>query len=711
MHLLARRSGGVQCRGSAIVLAAIIAVLIVASAVPAASASNRAMSWGYNAWGVLGNGNGAHYERHEIGNFPGPSPSPVCGMGTIGECPVGPYLSDVSAVSASDTFSLALLSNGTVVAWGENERGQLGDGTNTGPNACVQFRGVHYEYEEFRPCSATSVAVSGLSGVTAIAAGGNHSLVLLSNGTVMAWGVNGNGQLGDGTTKDSDVPVAVSGLSGVIAISAGPAHSLALLSNGTVMAWGANEWGQLGDGTTTDKHMPVAVSGLSAVTAVSAAGGHSLAILSDGTARSWGGNGYGLLGDGSTESEQKFSDLPVVVSGLSGVAAVSAGLEDNLALLSNGTVMSWGHDTLGAGGSIEFADVPVEVCAVDSHYNFLYPPPPCTSGPYLSGVTAVSSGPNHDMALLNTGAVVAWGGPELGNATTGSSNVPVEVSGLSDVSGISAGNEYSLSFGPVAPAVTGVSPTQGLEAGGTTVTIAGTNFTEGATVAFGSMTATKVTVNSSSSITAVSPAGTGTVDVTVTTSEGTSSTGPADRFKYIPVPPPTIAKIKPAKGSVAGGTAVTITGASFTEVLSVKFGSVEAAHFTVNSPTSITAIAPEDAVGPVELTVTTPIGTSATSSKDRFKFTPLVTGVSPPTGSATGGSSVTITGAGFGLAVGKLATKFKFGTASATSVSCSTSTTCTAVAPAHAVGKVDVVAIVNKTIGSKNPPVDQYTYE
>jgi alpha-tubulin suppressor-like RCC1 family protein len=703
------RSGGVQRRGFAVVLAAFIAALIMAIAVPAASASNRAMSWGYNAWGVLGNGNSAHYENHAIGNFPGPFPTPVCGVGTIGECPVGPYLNDVSAISAGDVHGLALLSSGTVTAWGENVYGQLGDGTHTGPNACVYFRGVNYENEEFKPCSATPVAVSGLSGVTAVAAGGAHSLALLSNGTVMAWGLNASGQLGDGTTENRDVPVAVSGLSGVIAISAGSAHSLALLGNGTVMAWGANEWGQLGDGTTKDRHVPVVVSGLSAVTAVSAGGAHSLAILSDGTARSWGGNGYGLLGDGSTESE--LSDVPVVVSGLSGVAAVSAGLEDNLALLGNGTVMSWGHDFLGLlgnGGTFneppEYSDVPVEVCAVGGYYA----PPPCTSGPYLSGVTAISSGPNHDMALLNTGAVVSWGHGFLGSATTGSSTVPMEVSGLSDVNGISAGSNYSLSFGPAAPAVTGVSPTQGLEAGGTSVSIAGTNFTAGATVAFGSTSAAKVTVNSTSSITAISPPGTGTVDVTVTTPEGTSSVNPADRFKYVPVPPPTVTKVKPNIGPTTGGTTVTITGASFTEVESVKFGSINAASYTVNSANSITAVSPPEMAGKVNVTVTTPIGTSALSTKDYFKYAPTVTSVTPNSGSKVGGTSVTVNGTGF--AIGTTATKVKFGTTLSKSVNCTSTTTCTAVAPAHAVGTVDVKANVNKVGSVNNRPADQFTY-
>lgn len=114
-------------------------------------------------------------------------------------------------------------------------------------------------------------------GVKAIAAGRHFSLALLTNGTVMAWGENTFGQLGDGTTVSSDAPVAVAGLSGVTAIAAGAEFSLALLSNGTVMAWGLNEHGRLGDGTITGPETcnsslpcsttPVPVSGLSGVPA------------------------------------------------------------------------------------------------------------------------------------------------------------------------------------------------------------------------------------------------------------------------------------------------------------------------------------------------------------------------------------------------------------------------------------------------------------
>jgi IPT/TIG domain len=171
---------------------------------------------------------------------------------------------------------------------------------------------------------------------------------------------------------------------------------------------------------------------------------------------------------------------------------------------------------------------------------------------------------------------------------------------------------------------------------------------------------------------------------------------------------PTVTKLKPTKGPVIGGTAVTITGTSFGGATAVKFGLVNATSFTVNSETSIIATSPAETAGTVDVTVTTPGGTSAISSADRFKFVPTVTGLSPNAGPKAGGTSVTVTGTGFAL--GKSATIFKFGAAKATSVNCTSTTTCAAVAPAHEAGVVDVKATVNKVSSVKNAPADQFTY-
>ena len=171
---------------------------------------------------------------------------------------------------------------------------------------------------------------------------------------------------------------------------------------------------------------------------------------------------------------------------------------------------------------------------------------------------------------------------------------------------------------------------------------------------------------------------------------------------------PTVTKVTPNSGSTAGGTIVTITGSSFTGATAVEFGSTNATSFTVNSETTITAVSPAETAGKVDLTVTTPEGTSAVSNLDRFKYRPTVTNVSPTSGPTTGGTSVTVTGTGFAL--GTTATRFRFGKTLATAVNCGTTTTCTAVAPAHESAIVDVKAGVNKVVSAKNPPADQFAY-
>jgi alpha-tubulin suppressor-like RCC1 family protein len=414
-------------------------------------------------------------------------------------------------------------------AWGLNNSGQLGDGTNTGPEQCGPEKAA---------CSTTPVEVSGLSGVVAVAGGPvlrNHfSLALLNGGKVDAWGENGSGQLGDGTTANSDVPVAVKELSGATAIAAGKEHALALLANGTVEAWGEGFRGQLGDGTTEASDVPVAVKELTGAVAVSAGGEYSLALLSSGTVEAWGANDSGQLGDGTTTN----SDVPVAVSGLSGVVAISAGSRSALALLSGGTVVAWGNNPSGqlGDGTTEASDVPVAVnglsnvgaiSAGEEHGLALLkdgtvkawglnekgqlgdgastgpescgtlPPHPCSKTPLavsgLSGVSAVSGGGQYSLALRSDGAVEAWGANgdgQLGDGTSlgpepcglgACSTIPGAVSKLGGVKGISGGGQHSLAFGPPPPSVTAISPQQGKKTGaGTKVTITGAEFEEAA---------------------------------------------------------------------------------------------------------------------------------------------------------------------------------------------------------------------------------------
>jgi phospholipase C len=275
--------------------------------------------------------------------------------------------------------------------------------------------------------------------------------------------------------------------------------------------------------------------------------------------------------------------------------------------------------------------------------------------------------------------------------------------------GTASGTDQTFTTLPNPPKITYVSPVAGLEAGGASVTIGGTNLSRASRVDFGPAGAGGFTVDSDSSITAVSPPGAGTVDVKVTSPGGGSSNSPADRFTYVPKGPrPQVSGVSPSAGAAAGGTSVTITGSGFVGVTAVRFDAASAAGFETESASSLTAASPPAAAGGADVTVTTPNGRSSISVNDHFRFgPPTVTGVTPSTGSTAGGTTVTITGTGFGL--GTSATAVRFGSALATSVECSAITTCTAVAPAHKAGSVDVKAIVAGQ-GSPKSAADQFAY-
>jgi alpha-tubulin suppressor-like RCC1 family protein len=167
-------------------------------------------------------------------------------------------LSNVVAITNAEGNVLALKSDGTVWAVGDNQHGELGNGTTTS--------------------STTPVQVQGLDNVTQISAEGYNAYALKGDGTVWAWGNNQFGQLGDGTNTDSSIPVQVAGLTNVKSIAAGASHVLALRTDGTVWAWGYNWAGELGNGTTTSSNVPVKVLGLTGVKYVEAGGSSSLAF-------------------------------------------------------------------------------------------------------------------------------------------------------------------------------------------------------------------------------------------------------------------------------------------------------------------------------------------------------------------------------------------------------------------------------------------------
>jgi alpha-tubulin suppressor-like RCC1 family protein len=305
--------------------------------------------WGYNYYGELGDGTTTE------------SSVPVQVKG----------LSNVVAVAGGAYHSLALLANGTVMAWGYNGYGQLGTGSASGPEECGGD-----------PCSRVPLPVAGISNAVAVAAGYEHSYALLADGTVMSWGYNYYGQDGDGKGSqegcDCDVHlVAVPGVTGAVAIAAGEYSGIALLADGTVKDWGYNYYGQAGNGTDSASGPcycvgPVAVSNLSGATSVGAGAEFNVAGLSNGSVMAWGSNRYGQLATGSTTGPETCSTyacsrLPVQVGSLANVRSVSAYGYGGAPLLADGTGRGWGYGyygELGYGSPLETKTTPVPVSGV-----------------------------------------------------------------------------------------------------------------------------------------------------------------------------------------------------------------------------------------------------------------------------------------------------------------------------------------------------------
>lgn len=276
-----------------------------------------------------------------------------------------------------------------------------------------------------------------------LSAGNMYTLMLKSDGTVWAWGFNDQGQLGDGTTKSKAVPVQVKGLMDIISISAGRSHAVALKKDGTVWTWGTNTYGELGDGTSKSRSIPAPVKGLSGITAISSSCDYSTAALAkDGTVWTWGRNNAGQLGDG-TKSNRR---TPVRVKGLTNVIAVSAGGGFTVALKKDGTVWSWGSNRFGQLGNESSADFSLKPVQAKN----------------LTGVTEISAGACYATALKKDGTVWAWGinyagqlgmgyekkdlgrGYTISEARNSDQNAPVRVAGMTDVTGISSKDEYTV---------------------------------------------------------------------------------------------------------------------------------------------------------------------------------------------------------------------------------------------------------------------------
>ena len=317
------------------------------------------------------------------------------------------YLHWYSIVSGLD-HTVALKSDRTLWSWGENFRGQLGDGTTT---------------DRYSP-----VHIGADNTWDIIAAGYFHTIALKSDGTLWAWGNNSSGKLGDGTTTDRYSPVQIGSYNSWIAIDGGGYHTVGLKSDGTLWAWGNNGIGQLGDGTTTDRYYPVQIVSDNSWTAVEAGELFTVGLKSDGTLWAWGHNRRGQLGDGTTSDRYS----PVQIGSDNSWIAIKAGAVHTLGLKSDGTLWAWGYNSNGQLGDGTTTDryYPVQIGFDNTWIN-------------------IKAGGLHSLALKSNDTLWAWGynsNGQLGDGTTTDRHSPVLISSDNLWTVIQAGGSHTAAL-------------------------------------------------------------------------------------------------------------------------------------------------------------------------------------------------------------------------------------------------------------------------
>lgn len=324
-------------------------------------------------------------------------------------------------------------------------------------------------------------------------------------------------------------------------------------------------------------------------------------------------------------------------------------------------------------------------------------------GPLSGGATATITGTN----FVNGATSVTIGGTaatvlSVPSGTSLTCTLPAHTAGTASVLVTTAGgtnSANSLYTYIAAPTVTAISPVSGASAGGTSVTITGTNFTSGSSVSIGGQPASSVSVVSSTSITCTTHSGSAGLASVVVTSAG-GSNGANTLFTYLG--PPTVSGISPSSGPITGGTSVTLTGTYFTGATGVSIGGETATNVSVVSQTSLTCTLPAHAAGTASVLVTTPEGTNGANTLFTYVVPPTVTNISPATGSSAGGTVVTITGTNFTGATG-----VTIRDQAATMVSVVNSTTISCITPAGGVGTASVVVT---TPGGSNAANSLFSY-
>ena len=311
-------------------------------------------------------------------------------------------------VSAGINHTVALKGDGTLWAWGQNYRGQLGDGTTTDRLSPAQI-GTDAYWQT-------------------VVASGEHTVALKDDGTLWSWGFNFFGQLGDGTTINRSLPVQIGAATNWHSVSAGSRHTVAIQGDGTLWAWGDNSNGQLGDGTTTNRSLPVKIGTYPTWESASAGSNHSVAIQGDGTLWAWGYNSNGQLGDGTTTNKS----LPVQIGTATNWQTVSAGYYYTVAIKSNGTLWAWGNNSngqLGDGTTIS-RSLPAQIGTATNWQS-------------------VSAGNNHILAIKSDGTLWAWGynsNGQLGDETTTNKSLPVQIGTATNWQSVSTGSGHTVAI-------------------------------------------------------------------------------------------------------------------------------------------------------------------------------------------------------------------------------------------------------------------------
>ncbi|MCR8898568.1 protein kinase [Gordonia sp. GONU] len=317
----------------------------------------------------------------------------------------GPQAAEASEVPLSAGLGTTCsIRDGTAYCWGDNQAGQLGDGTTT---------------NRWKP-----TRVADLSGVTSITTGGPNSCAIAA-GVAYCWGNNDYGQIGDGTTTSRWKPTRVADLTDVTAISTANWATCAI-SAGLAYCWGTNDFDQLGDGSTANQYRPVRVAGLEDVTSISVGVNFTCAVAG-GDAYCWGLNDNGQVGDGTTYNQSK----PTRVADLDAATSVSAGAQAACAI-AGGSAYCWGNNAFGqlGDGTKESRTTATQVSGVD-------------------GVTGISTGTGHTTCAIAGGVGYCWGANawgSVGDGTLTDRPNPTRLNGLSDVTAISAGERTTCAL-------------------------------------------------------------------------------------------------------------------------------------------------------------------------------------------------------------------------------------------------------------------------